>query len=266
MITFIIHLRKDSQERVNNLNIILPYYKNNFPDAKFIFVEDSDKKDFDFLSHETNCEYVFFQNNSEYNKSKSYNLGLNKCATQLVCFLDIDCVVSRENILKAIEVVQKDSKTIAIGYNGTCIYFSYKVKNLINSSIDNLYDFLDKFVDRPNIYVNFKNDNYVVGNTKAVGGCLLGNTSTFKKLNGFNPNIIGWGFEDNEIVKRFYKLGSDICFINSKKPLLFHLPHHDMEYDKSEHKFYNKNSEIYNKVCTSTKEELKNYIRTWSLT
>jgi len=263
MITFIVYIRKDSDERTKNLNLVLPYYTNLFPDAKFIFVEDSSENYFSYLKDKKNTKYISVLNDGQYNKSKSYNVGLAYADTDIVCFLDIDCIVSKENIQKGI-TTSLEYNNICIGYNGVSIYFTYKTKNSINES-DNLYDYLDCLVDKSKLYLNYENEYYLVGNLKAVGGCLIGRDEVFKEINGFNPNIIGWGYEDNEIIKRALKLEIDVCYINTSKPYLFHLPHGVDGVDKSKHEHYEENFYLYNKVCNSSKLNLEEYIKTWSL-
>ena len=66
----------------------------------------------------------------------------------------------------------------------------------------------------------------------AVGGCLIGKRDTFLDINGFNPNIIGWGFEEN---------------------------------DKSDHKFHTHNAKEWQSVAKMTKSDLIEYIKTWNL-
>ena len=108
-----------------------------------------------------------------------------------------------------------------------------------------------------------KNEMFEVGNLKAVGGCLVMSKDCFIDVNGFNPNFIDWGYEDNEIVTRCHKLKKNVIFTNTKEPYLFHLPHHDIDEDKSIHDFYNNNQLEYKKVCEMTHNDLQEYIKTW---
>ena len=106
---------------------------------------------------------------------------------------------------------------------------------------------------------------FEVGNLKAVGGCLVMSRDCFKDVNGFNPNFINWGYEDNEIVTRCHKLKKNVILANTKDPYLFHLPHHDVEGDKSVHDFYTNNQTEYMKVCEMNYNDLQKYIKTWKL-
>ena len=263
-ITFIIHLRKDTVERAKNVDIVIAYYKNIVPSGKFIVVEDSKIQNFSYLKDDPAVQYIYYYNEGQHNKSKGYNIGLEKCSTDIVCFLDIDCIVSKQNIEKAITTLNHVDG-ICIGYNGTAIYFNYNVKNKIVDYTESLYDFLNSFVDTSNLQTNFTNDYYHVANTNAVGGMLIGYKRIFNLIGGFNPNFKGWGFEDNEIIIRAKKLHVPIYLINTIKPLLFHLPHISDENKNKEdtHASYQLNQQEYLRISNYTHNELKKYIQLW---
>lgn len=261
-ITFIIHLRKDTEERAKNVDIVTSYYRSILPDSKFIVIEDDKSQNFKYLEKEPNISYIHNYNEGQHNKSKSYNIGLNRSKTGIICFLDIDCIISKQNIEKCIETLKQPS-SICIGYNGVAIYFKYDVKNKITDTSESLYEYLAGFIDRDNIYIGYTNSDYHVANTKAVGGALFGYREVFKSIGGFNPNFKGWGYEDNEIIVRAKKLGIDIFFINTSKPYLLHLPHIDPDYREDSHPSYKLNEQEFLKINRFTKSELEEYIKSW---
>jgi len=263
-ITFIIHLRKDTDERAKNVDIVIAYYKNILPSCKFIVVEDDKIQNFEYLKDDTSIHYIHFYNEGQHNKCKGYNNGLNSCETDIVCFLDIDCIVSKQNIDKAISTLE-NTDGLYIGYNGVAIYFNYTVKSKITSTTESLYDLLESFIDTTNIRTGYANEHYHVANTKAVGGVLLGKRQTFIDIGGFNPNFKGWGYEDNEIIIRAKKLGITPFFINTPKPFLLHLPHINEELKNKEniHDSYKLNEREFLNINALTKNELEEYIKTW---
>lgn len=263
-ITFIIHLRKDTAERAKNVDIVIGYYKNIVPSSKFIVVEDDKVQNFTYLKDDPAVQYIHFYNADQHNKCKGYNIGLEASTTEIVCFLDIDCIVSKQNIEKAIETLSQ-TDSICIAYNGTAIYFNYNTKNKIIDYTEFLYDFLNSFVDTDNLRTNFTNDYYHVANTNAVGGMLFSYKNTFNRIGGFNPNFKGWGYEDNEIILRAKKLHIPIYLINTSKPLLFHLPHiNDEDKNKEDtHASYQLNQQEYLRISNYTQDELVKYIQSW---
>jgi predicted glycosyltransferase involved in capsule biosynthesis len=263
-ITFIIHLRKDTDERAKNVDIVIAYYKNILPSCKFIVVEDDKIQNFEYLKDDERIQYIHFYNEGQHNKCKGYNIGLNSCETDIVCFLDIDCIVSKQNIEKAINTLE-NTDGLCIGYNGTAIYFNYTVKDKITDATESLYDFLETFVDTVNIRTGYTNEFYHVANTRAVGGMLLGYNHIFKSIGGFNPNFKGWGYEDNEIIIRARKLKVPIYSINTPKPFLFHLPHISEENKNKEdtHASYKLNEQEYLKITRFNLEQTLEYIKSW---
>jgi len=263
-ITFIIHLRKDTEERAKNVDIVIEYYKNILPTCKFIVIEDDKIQNFKYLKVDTRIQYIHFYNEGQHNKCKGYNIGLNSCETTIMCFLDIDCIVSKQNIEKAINTLE-NTDGLCIGYNGTAIYFNYTVKDRITDATESLYDFLETFVDTVNIRTGYANEFYHVANTRAVGGMLLGYNHIFKNIGGFNPNFKGWGYEDNEIIVRARKLKIPIYSINTPKPFLFHLPHISDENKNKEdtHASYRLNEQEYLKITRFSLEQTLEYIKSW---
>ena len=263
-ITFIIHLRRDTDERAKNVEIVISYYQSIFPDSQFIIVEDDKVQNFVYLQENKNTQYIYFYNNDQHNKCKGYNIGLANCKTNITCFLDIDCIISKQNIDKVLHTLNHE-KCICIGYNGVAVYFSYLIKNKINCVDESLYDFLEDYVDVSNIHIGYENDLYAIASTRAVGGALFGHTQTFNTIGGFNPNFRGWGYEDNEIIVRAKKLDIPIYQINTSKPFLFHLPHISENNKRKEfiHPHFNDNEREFQYVKSLSKEEIKHYVKLW---
>tara|TARA_R110001583_G_scaffold61176_2_gene181116 strand:+ start:1048 stop:2619 length:1572 start_codon:yes stop_codon:yes gene_type:complete len=262
-ISFIVHFRKDTDERMKNFDLVYPYYKKIYPNSEFVFVEDDSEERIKHLVNEED-KYIFYKNDGVYNKCISYNLGFKHATNNIVCFLDIDCIVSLDSIVKSLKLINKHNY-LCMGYNGTAIYLEHSLKNQIKG-VDGLYDFIDSFIDKTNLTTGYRNNLYAVGNTKAVGGCLLGSKETFEKINCFNPNFIGWGYEDNEIISRAGALGVQVAGMSGNNPLLFHLPHEKEMVgiiDKDNHEYYEHNTKEVQKVEDMTKEELTEYIKSW---
>tara|TARA_R110001632_G_scaffold150546_1_gene268030 strand:+ start:1470 stop:2195 length:726 start_codon:yes stop_codon:yes gene_type:complete len=241
VISFIIAYKQDTEERSVNLEYCKRYYNQLVPDCEIIIKESP---------------------NVNFNKCKLYNKGALEATHDTLCFLDSDVFVSEYSIRKSIELA--NSNNVIIGYNGVAIYLSYKAKNTLTSNLTykNMLDILPKKYSPVKLE---KTEMFEVGNLKAVGGCLIMSKDCFNNVNGFNPNFINWGYEDNEIVTRCHKLKKNVILVNTKDPYLFHLPHHNVEEDKSIHEHYNSNRLEYMKVNSMNYLDLKDYIKTWKL-
>ena len=270
-ISFIVHYRKDTEERLDNLHIVYEYYKVIYPNCEFIFVEDDSEKTIEHLVKEGDT-YVFFNNDGVYRKCEAYNIGFKASSNDIVCFLDIDCLVSINSLLTSIKALKSVKDALIIGYNGVAIYIEYNLKNATQHLTGiNLFNSLTLNVDKTNITSLYNNKYYTIGNTEAVGGCVIALRDTIDKVNGFNPNFIGWGYEDNEMISRCRILGYKVISVGAGDlnldNVLFHLPHEDTYKvalnDKSKHKFYKSNWEEVSKVEKMDQKELKKYIKSW---
>ena len=105
-------------------------------------------------------------------KSKGYNIGLDKASNDIICFLDIDCLVSIDSIIKSISLAKKDM--IVIGYNGTAVYIQHALKDKIGSKQGTeLFKYLTSHIDEENVVTGYYDkQTYCIGNTQAVGGGL----------------------------------------------------------------------------------------------
>jgi len=273
-ISFIVHYREDTDERVKNFHIVYDYYKAIYPNCEFVFVEDDSKQTIKHLIREED-KYIFYKNDEIYNKCIGYNIGLKEASSDLICFLDIDCLVSIHSLIKASKLVNKYD-ILCIGYNGTALYLEHSLKSQLDDKQGiELFNFIESHIDKNNVHTGFRNKYYAVGNTEAVGGCLFGKKETFEYINGFNPNFIGWGYEDNEIVSRAGTLDVKVAYLSlkvatvgsaSSQWILFHLPHEEEMVgikDKDKHGYYKHNEEEVQKVEDMDKEQLLEYIKSW---
>jgi predicted glycosyltransferase involved in capsule biosynthesis len=241
MISFVVPYFEDTKERAKNIDIIKQYYKKIFPAAEIIIESSSDN----------------------FNKCRLYNNGLKRSKNDIVCFLDSDVIISKPAIEKGIELsYNKDN--VVIGYSGVAIYLTYTGKSKIEKHTS-YEDILEEFPYlKAKDYV-LKTADYELGNNKAVGGCLIMHKNCAYDINGYNPNFVGWGYEDNEIVLRSHKLKKNVIYVNNPFSYLFHLPHHDIEVDKSKHAHYTCNYEEYTKIASFNPDQIKQYIKTWKI-
>jgi len=242
MISIIIPYFEDTLERDKNLNIITRYYNSIFPTAQILVERGTDK--------------IF-------NKCLLYNSGAKKASNDVLCFVDSDTIVSKPALEESARLAG-DTNNVVVGYSGVAIYLSYHGKELIGET-PGYDDILNNFKDLElgNYYSG--NKYYEIGNTRAVGGCLFMNKQCFIDINGYNPNFLGWGYEDNEVVLRSHKLGKNVVWMNNPFSYLFHLPHHDVDVDKSVHTHYTDNYNEYVKMQKLSSEEIEIYKETWKI-
>jgi GT2 family glycosyltransferase len=286
-ISIILHCRIDNEERGKNAKIIYEFYNNNVSNANFIFVEDDvQNKLFTYVPPQPNIKYILTKNGGNWEKTKSYNRGAKISKRKFFCFLDLDIIVHPKHIVSAVEQIKKDPNSgIVLGYNGQSIYLEYEAKRLFEETPT--YERLECFIPREWLYQgtlykeNIKSvqddvtkrsgtplNRYkycTAPNSQAVGGCVITNRDKFFEYKGFNPNFTGWGYEDNEIVRRVHKLGYNVIRINGPEALLFHFPHDSGFVDKSNTPDHVANHKEVGIIEEGTREQILEYIKTWSV-
>ena len=262
-ITFICHLRIDNEARIKNVKTIYKYYKKYLPNCRFVFVEDdAETKLLDFAFIDSRDEYTLVYNNDLVKKCAGYNHGARYSDTDILIFLDVDIIVDCNKLLECInDARDNDSLECLIGYNGCAFYMTQQgEKQFLNTlNVEDLHSRIKNL----HLVTNNANEFALLGNTKAVGGCLIMTKKSFNQIKGFNPFFIGWGYEDNEIISRAHRLGLRVSKSNIADHYLYHLPHCDTSVNKSQHDHYKQNEAIVQFVESLNKEQLQRYIKQW---
>lgn len=266
-ITFVTHLRFDHQDRINNLQTVLSYYSLNYPEAKFIFVEDDSvhRKEFDQIKWPNGRTlFYFMSNNGYYYRTKALNYGIRKAKTPVVVSLDTDCIVPIESFDKCVAALLDDA-TIAWPYNGYFIDTSHKLhKEFIDNGYDYSY-FFNKLPPFNKLQLGALIGDFSVRCTntlyKGVGGIVLFNKEKFLEIGGYNEKFICWGAEDNELFERCKILNHKLYRDENLQSVCFHLFHQSAV--RREHPYYNSNFEEMDKVSKMSREDLVSYIKTW---
>jgi hypothetical protein len=267
MITFVTHLRYDSPDRLKNLETVINYLATNLADIKFIFIEDDKEHNkafdtFPFLKGITSFSFV--KNDSTYYRTRALNIGMKMAKSDIVVSMDTDCIVPIESI-KACAKSLREGATVAWPYNGYFIDTSFELHdNFIKTSYD--YDYLLSGLDG-----NFKlplvntYKGYHVRCTDTThlgtGGFVMFNREKFLSIGGYNENFIGWGCEDNEILRRIDILGHKHFRDTRPEAICFHLFHRAAE--RAENPFFNANSSEIHKIQAMDKQQLEEYMKTW---
>lgn len=261
-ITFICHIRIDNEARLKNVKTIYKYYKQHLPNCRFVFIEDDAESKLLDLTFDAKDEYALVCNNDLVKKCAGYNHGAKYSDTDVLIFLDVDIIVDCNKLLECInEARDNGSLECLIGYNGCAFYMTQQGEKQFLNTLD--VEDLHSKIKNLHLVTNNANEFALLGNTKAVGGCLIMTKKSFNQINGFNPFFIGWGYEDNEIISRAHRLGLNVTKSNIVDHFLYHLPHCDISVNKAQHNHYKQNEAIVQFVESLNKEQLQRYIKQW---
>lgn len=267
MLSFITPISIDNEQRVVNIQQCVKYYTEKFNiKTEFILVEQSPTIESVNHSYINKIDkYIYIKSDMSFKKTKSYNQGARVAEGNVLCFLDSDIFINKQTLESLYQQVL-NTDGIFLGYNGAAIYTTETGKSKFIDSINkSTWNEVCTLVDFNNLRTNYYTKDYLVGNTRAVGGCLIMNKQTFYKIKGFNPNFTGWGYEDNEIISRARILNVPISKVDSQNDILIHLWHDVANVDKSKHTHYRDNENEVRKVEAMNKLQLEEYIKTWNV-
>lgn len=269
-LTFCTHLRYDNDDRVKNLQTVLNYYSREFPQAKFVLVEDDKEHNniFEMIKFPKGTKLMFFKNDSWYYRTYALNVGALNSNTDIIVSLDTDAIVPKESIEKcARHILTNPNCAVAWPYNGYFIDTSYELHNEFIDSGFEFKTFLKYVPSLDKFQLLYRDNNFSVRchpkKHQSVGGIVMFSRKNFYDMGGYNPKFIAWGAEDNELFDRVKILKYDYFRDEDDYAMCFHLYHQNAL--RNEHPFYQANFDEAGKVSKMAKEELKSYIKTWSM-
>lgn len=234
---FILHYRKDSEDRERNLREVLKFLNKNF-NAK-IFVNHDKKQDDDLASWvdtEYGACYFLTLNDDEFKKAKCFNDIANRRDERILCFWDVDVIIDPANIKKAYDSILEGKVEHVYPFNGTFIDVNYdKFDELLDQEFGNLY----------NSYLEGDKDlEFASG--ESPGGCNMITREAFKRICGYDEQFIGWGFEDTDFYHRSLKVNK-LGRLTNPKAICWHM-HHDQAI-RLENPHYENNLKVFNENC-----------------
>jgi predicted glycosyltransferase involved in capsule biosynthesis len=267
-VTFVTHLRYDSDDRFNNLQTVMDYYSTNFEGSKFILVEDDKEHNtkYDNIKWpKKRTSFYLIKNEGVYYRTRALNYGISLATTEIVVSLDTDCIVPVESFKKCVDNLLDDA-TIAWPYNGFFVDTSLSMHSQFLQE-GSKYDFLKKQLPPiDTLYLLFTNQDFHVRSThndhQSVGGIVMFNKQRFLEMGGYNEKFIAWGAEDNELYSRSKILEHKTFRDTDMDSVCFHLYHANAI--RNNHPFYQSNFDEAGYVESLNKEQLQEYIKTWN--
>lgn len=214
-VTFIIPLKVDTINRIENLQMVTEFILENFKcQIKVLEVGEYDNGIVHKIIDEK-IEYTFIEDRDPiFYRTKYLNLLTNCVLTQFVGVWDADVLMEPTQIIDSIEQLRKGEADIAYPYDGRFLDTSMIIRELYYRlrNMKVLKNHIDKM---KSLYVDRS-----VG--AALGGAFLINTELYKKSGLENESFYGWGPEDSERYQRWKSLNYAIYRASG---CLFHLSH-----------------------------------------
>lgn len=250
-----ISLHIDNAERLEHANYIHAYFDRYFCNHQLIVVEQGTEQPKFHLPPSSRAEYQFIKSDEEFSCPKMNNIGASLAKNPYICKCDADVVIHPKAIFDAFERVKRDPSTAFIlPYNGV----SFDIQNPLRKEVMRSFDFDRLPFVRKDEVRNFSTENIRLKNDDSNGLIQIFKASVFWELGGYNEELVGWGYDDDEVVARFEKLN------HPKKHLegynAFHLEH-PRTFGCPVQAFKNRYRSLA--VKNMPPEEIWDYIKTW---
>lgn len=236
-VTFVIPVKYDHQDRMENIYIVINYLNTHFDTN--IIVGEQGGTFFADLSDYSGVKYMNFSDLPCFYRTRMINSMVKEVDTPIVFNWDADVITIVPGIIDAIEHLRSDAD-IAYPYSGEFIRIPREgIKEMFNPDHDT----------SPYIKVN------------SVGGAVGFKKDSFIKAGMENENFQSWGYEDEERYNRFVKLGYAI--FRSNCPIL-HMEHFIGRDSARVNPKTTINRSELRKVSNFSREELESYIKSWN--
>lgn len=246
--SYIIHYRKDSEDRKFNLETILRYLSTVVSNCKEIIVINDDavldKELLELRDTYPYANFFFFKNEDEFKKSAAFNFGAGMATGDIFCFYDTDVLIDDVYLCDSSEMIELGEADHVYPYNGVFVDIEKEEfpKFLEHFNLSHLVRGLQEST------IGWHGNNMTVASTTSPGGVTMISRAAFDRMNGFDENFVGWGFEDTDFERRSRKVNI-VSRIIAKDAICWHL-HHDNA-RRLENTHYHRNLQIFNRNCTT---------------
>lgn len=258
-LTVVIPVKIDTKDRSHNLDIVLNYFKQNFINFKLVVIEQDNKKTLEEKVKKHGFDYIFRENYGCFHKTWNFNLAISTSSSSYVLAYDCDAIFKPKAIYEALQRLKQGNTSFIYPYNTYMVQIKKhcfaKTTELSKESIDALptIDHGNKSsLDKTNFELLYGDINW-----DCTGGALMFNKKDFFLAGAYNPNIISYGCEDNEIDVRVKKLDYKVERLQDFN--CYHLEH-DRSTDSHYNNFFKNNEAEFQKIKNLSLEELKDYV------
>ena len=243
-VTFVIPVRIDSEERRDNLSVIIEQLLS-INEVEIIILEADAKSALEKQHFSCQVRHHFIRDEGPvFHRTKYLNKLFGMTQSPIVGVWDADVLVAKEQIEESIEQIRSGNALMSFPYDGR--FYTLSPALSANFRAKRSYEI-------------FKEQNVKLSmsfGTYSVGGAFFVNRDVYCSIGGENENFYGWGAEDNERVKRLEILEQRI---HRSSGALYHLYH---PRTNSHYNNLNNLKELI-KVSGMSAEELTAYIKTW---
>ncbi len=209
-LTFLVPLRIDSKERIDNINTLIKYTFLHFATRFIILEADCDQK---YLpeSNPEGFRYEFIKDEDKvFHRTKWINRLITMANTPFIGVWDADSIAPPEQIINTINRLRSDNSALSFPYDGRFYSCDRVTSNMFKKLLN-----IEILLNRVSVME-------LMHGYHSVGGAFVVNKEKYLNAGAENENFYGWGPEDTGRVKRFEIMGLPIY---NSIGTLFHLFH-----------------------------------------
>lgn len=249
-ITFLLPVRIDNDDRLDNVNTCLKYLTTNYPESEIILVEDDETMKCKKFEDVYRIRYHFRQNNKSFSRAKNINYGLQMASNVFFAVWDVDCLIHPEQMKQANKILSERKIHIVLPHNEIFVNLKGSLKKKIADTLK--LEEVPHFKKLPKTSPSKNMEIYPIPS-----GVVVFNRNSLLRIGGFNKKMISYGWEDIEVLKRAEKLG--MYYFSLSFGNIIHLDH-ERGKDSRVNEQYEKNKSEFLKVKSMSKTQLTTYI------
>lgn len=243
----------DCEERVEHLQFLYDYLDRHFFNHQLIVVEQGDESK---VPQSSNVQVRLLKSDSLFSSGSFTNRGVELVKTPFFCRFDVDAFVHPKAIFDALQIMKTQADvSMILPYNGV----SFTIQNPLRKEIMQSCDFAKLPFVRRGELAQWNEKSMYVKNGEATGLIYFFRTSVFKQFGGFNEELMGWGFDDEELVARFRQLKNPPKYLDHYNA--FHLDHPRIPGNPM---YTFRNQFLSHVIGAMDEEDLRAYIKTWN--
>lgn len=256
MVTFIIPVKVESDDRYNNAKTVLGYLNHKFKTNVFIYELYEDTPKLNFLSDfkNLNIRYKSVQAKEAFHRTRYLNEMLDLVETPYVCNYDIDVILPVTSYLESVRLLYSNLADVVYPY-GLYKKDQFEIKK--SSKMKKVFDGnWDLSIFKPSDLLNMDT---------AFGHCFFIKTAKYQRVGGENETFVSWGPEDQERYFRFTKFGLKVSHLareNKQIGVVYHLEHSRTKDSNNQNAYFITSMNECNKIETMSKSDLIFHMRT----
>lgn len=252
-LTFIIPIRVDTEDRVDNGLTVLRFIQMHFPQSEVLLMEqDSKIRTERIVEAFPAVQRNFELNPGRFSKSLAVNTGIALSTRELICMCDTDILLHPDALRRAVQIISKNSGCVVIPHNRIFMDVSGALKTEIAKTLD-----MEKF----GRVRSFSNAPVRAGLElrDCNGGIFLAKKEVLILSGGLNKKMISYGWEDTEFIRRLDKLGYYTFMLPEYN--LVHLDHRRGP-DSQINEMFDINRAEFKKIDAMNRHQLQLYVET----